>query len=231
MIALNFANKPSIKAIITPSYSNKTIKRTLHKIIITHITFIFTERSFFKQFKHMMHTTTVQTPRVSHPRPVILDEDMYLDEDEGEYIRMHPSLRRVRRARVAAALQPSHRPIVQRRLRPTRIPTCWRSLGTISERRTSYLFFRTCHRKMVLTSYLFFCHLVFPLHDLKEKAQKYFYACWNFSSTKNIFWVSKSFEKLFWTSFRVNFWTCTKVSNHMTVTRESGQRGAPEVPP
>ena len=42
------------------TYSNITIKRTLHKLIITHITFIFTKRSFFKQFNHMMHTIDTQ---------------------------------------------------------------------------------------------------------------------------------------------------------------------------
>ena len=42
------------------TYSNITAERTLHKIIITHITFIFTKRSFFKQFKHMMHTIGTQ---------------------------------------------------------------------------------------------------------------------------------------------------------------------------
>ena len=55
------------------SYSNKTIERTLHKIIITHITFIFTKRSFFKQFKHMINTIDtqlLQTPRVSQPSPL-----------------------------------------------------------------------------------------------------------------------------------------------------------------
>ena len=41
-------------------YSNITIERTLHKIIITHITFIFTKRSFFKQFKHKMHKIDTQ---------------------------------------------------------------------------------------------------------------------------------------------------------------------------
>ena len=43
------------------TYSNITIKRTLHKIIITHITFIFTKRSFFKHFKHMMHNLILIT--------------------------------------------------------------------------------------------------------------------------------------------------------------------------
>ena len=42
------------------SYSNITVERTLHKIIITHITFIFTKRSFFKQFKHLMHIIDTQ---------------------------------------------------------------------------------------------------------------------------------------------------------------------------
>ena len=42
------------------SYSNITAERTLHKIIITYITFIFTKTSFFKQFKHMMHTIDTQ---------------------------------------------------------------------------------------------------------------------------------------------------------------------------
>ena len=42
------------------SYSNITAEKTLHKIIITHITFIFIKRSFFKQFKHMMHTIDTQ---------------------------------------------------------------------------------------------------------------------------------------------------------------------------
>ena len=42
------------------TYSNITAERTLHKIIITHITFIFTKRSFFKEFKHMMHTIDTQ---------------------------------------------------------------------------------------------------------------------------------------------------------------------------
>ena len=42
------------------TYSNITIERTLHKIIITHITFIFTKRSYFKQFKHMMHIIYTQ---------------------------------------------------------------------------------------------------------------------------------------------------------------------------
>ena len=40
---------------------NITKERTLHKIIITHITFIFTKRSFFKQFKHMMHNLVLIT--------------------------------------------------------------------------------------------------------------------------------------------------------------------------
>ena len=41
-------------------YSEITKERTLHKNIITHITFIFTKRSFFKQMKHMMHKIDTQ---------------------------------------------------------------------------------------------------------------------------------------------------------------------------
>jgi len=60
MITLHFAKTPSTKAINFTTYSNTTAERTLHKIIITHITFIFTKRSFFKQFKNMMHTIDTQ---------------------------------------------------------------------------------------------------------------------------------------------------------------------------
>ena len=59
--ALNFAKTPSTKAINFTTYSNTTVEMTLHKIIITHITFIFTKRSFFKQFKHMMHNLVLIT--------------------------------------------------------------------------------------------------------------------------------------------------------------------------
>jgi len=63
-------------------YSNITIERTLHKIIITHITFIFTKRSFFKQIdtqlqcRHLgCHTavaaTRARAPTRLAPRPLV----------------------------------------------------------------------------------------------------------------------------------------------------------------
>ena len=39
---------------------NITIERTLHKIIITHITFYNYKKILFKQFKHMMHIEYTQ---------------------------------------------------------------------------------------------------------------------------------------------------------------------------
>ena len=62
--------------------SNITIERTLHKIIITHITFIFTKRSFFKQIdtqlqcRHLgCHTavaaTRARAPTRLAPRPLV----------------------------------------------------------------------------------------------------------------------------------------------------------------
>ena len=50
------------------------------------------------------------------------------------------------------------------------------------------------------------------LFYFSQKYQKYFLSL-------KILWKSS------WISFRANFWTCTRFSKHMTVTKESGQRG------
>src|SRR6185312_17013475 len=57
------------KSYNSTSYSNITIERTLHKIIITHITFYIYKKILFQAIQahdaYNRYTTTVQTPRVS----------------------------------------------------------------------------------------------------------------------------------------------------------------------
>ena len=77
--ALNFCKSTLHKSYKCTSYSNITTERTLHKIIITHITFYNDKKILFKQFKHMMHIKHTQllcrhfffnycTPRVLQPQ-------------------------------------------------------------------------------------------------------------------------------------------------------------------
>src|SRR6185312_7230094 len=48
------------KSYNSTTYSNITIERTLHKIIITHITFYIYKKILFQAIKHMMHKIDTQ---------------------------------------------------------------------------------------------------------------------------------------------------------------------------
>ena len=59
--ALNFCKSTLYKSYKCTSYSNITTERTLHQIIITHITFYNYKKIIFKQFKHMTHDLVLIT--------------------------------------------------------------------------------------------------------------------------------------------------------------------------
>ena len=59
--ALNFCKNTLHKSYKLHNLFNITIERTLHKIIITHITFYNYKKILFKQFKHMTHDLVLIT--------------------------------------------------------------------------------------------------------------------------------------------------------------------------